>query len=353
MLDRLPAPTSAGTRDVKGSIKILFQKLVGPKVGIEYKYPQLAIAAVAADGQVTYESDLDKVRSRVQTADKIVLYIHGIIGDTRGMVASARTDWLKFASPVSDIGSHYDLWLTFDYENLHTPIEETARLLKQRLNAVGLGPQHGKTLHIVAHSMGGLVSRWLIEREGGQELVQQLIMLGTPNAGSPWPKVEDYALTALTLGINALTTVAWPASVVGALVEALEKVDVSLEQMQPGSDFLQALNASPDPGIPYTIIAGNISIIPAALVEQDGQGSLLGRLWARVKPTNWLHTVTAPIFFGQPNDIAVTVESIKHLPANRQPPVVKVESACDHITYFSTEAGLTLLAQNLHDEATV
>ena len=49
---------------------------------------------------------------------------------------------------------------------------------------------HGKTIHIVAHSMGGLVSRYFIENLGGHEIVQHLIMLGTPNSGSPWPEVQ-------------------------------------------------------------------------------------------------------------------------------------------------------------------
>jgi len=60
----------------------------------------------------------------------------------------------------------YDIVLTFD-ENIQTTIKENACLLGQRLQAVGLGTNHGKQLHIVAHSMGGLVARWFIEREGG------------------------------------------------------------------------------------------------------------------------------------------------------------------------------------------
>src|SRR5262249_17942240 len=161
----------------------------------------------------------------------------------------------------------YPVIVTFDYENIHTPIEENAQLLKQRLAEVGLGPNHGKTLHIVAHSMGGLISRWFIEREGGNQVVQHLIMLGTPNAGSPWPTVQDWAIAALSIGLNALAEVAWPVQVLSMLVEVLERIDVSLDQMKPGSTLLQALATNPDPSIPYTIIAGNTNIIPAALQQ--------------------------------------------------------------------------------------
>ena len=39
--------------------------------------------------------------------------------------------------------------------------------------------------------MGGLVSRWFIEREGGNALVDHLVMCGTPNNGSPFGKIDD------------------------------------------------------------------------------------------------------------------------------------------------------------------
>ena len=94
-LERLPAPTSQGTRDLKGSIKILFQKLVGQRLGLRYDYPLLRVADIATDGTLTSSTagDLAAVRTRVARAKCILLYIHGIIGDTRGMAASARTAW--------------------------------------------------------------------------------------------------------------------------------------------------------------------------------------------------------------------------------------------------------------------
>ena len=316
-LERLPPPT--GTRTLGGSIKILFQKLVGQPLGLAYDYPQLAIATVDSVGQVSYDKNPDHVRqavAQVASGERILLYVHGIIGDTREMARSAKPDSLALPTPVAGLADRYKLLLTFDYENLNTSIEENARLLKERLAGAGLGAQHGRTLHIVAHSMGGLVSRWFVEREGGNQVVQHLVLLGTPNAGSPWPTVQDWATAALGIGLNALSSMAWPVHVLGLLVAATEKVDVSLDQMRPDSDFLKTLAASADPGIPYTIIAGNTSIIPAALQPEPGKPTtVFDRLWARIKPRNWLHTLTAPLFFGQPNDIAVSVASITGVPA--------------------------------------
>jgi len=337
LLNSLARPQN--TRSLSSAVRIFFQKVISQHFGTEYKYPLLAACETADNGSLKVTEDPAAVRVKVATAKRIVLYIHGIIGETRGMAASAAG--LAGPSPTPGIRDKYDLILTFDYENLQTPIEENARLLKQRLVDVGLGLGHKKTLHIIAHSMGGLVSRWFIEREGGNRIAQHLVMLGTPNGGSPWPTVEDWAISVLSLGLNGLTAVGWPAKVLGSLVSAVEKIDVALDQMHPSSSFLKDLHESPDPKIPYTIIAGNTSLITPASVEKDNvYRSLLDRL----KSLNLLHFATAPLFFGEPNDIAVSVNNIRRQPDARQFSPSIYEVPCDHLTYFSSEAGLRALA---------
>jgi pimeloyl-ACP methyl ester carboxylesterase len=339
-IERLPEPV-VDSRSLTGSIRIFFQKVVSEKFGFEFAYPLLAIAESDGAEGVKYDTDPLEVRSRVAAASRVLLYVHGIIGDTRGMASSAYGSDVMAHPPLQFLSGRYDLVLTFDYENLKTSIEQNARLLKSRLAEAGLGEGHGKTFHIVAHSMGGLVSRWFIEREGGNQVVQRLVMLGTPNAGSPWSTIEDWAMKALSLGLNGLSAFVWPARALGGLVNAIEKIDVTLDQMNPQSEFLKTLAASPDPGVKYTVIAGNTSLIAQPEAEPHGR---LARLLNRLKPRRALHEATALAFFGQPNDIAVSVTSIKNLPAGRSPEPKMIEVACDHITYFSTEAGLRALA---------
>jgi pimeloyl-ACP methyl ester carboxylesterase len=227
------------------------------------------------------------VRAKVAQAKRIVLYIHGIIGETRDMAASSAG--LAGPPPIPGVRDRYDLILTFDYENLNTSIEQNAELLRQRLAAVGLESGHGKTLHIVAHSMGGLISRWFIERLGGNKTVQHLVMLGTPNGGSSWPTIEEWAVVALSFGLNSLVAIPWLGKILGNLVSAVEKVDVALDEMNSSSKFLENLHASPDPNIPYTIIAGNTSLIAQANTEREkARRSLLYRL----KSLNLLHLAT-------------------------------------------------------------
>jgi pimeloyl-ACP methyl ester carboxylesterase len=341
-IDHLPEPISEGQRSLGGAIRIFFQKVVtnklGPelsqKLGVTFDYPLLAIAEVS-HGEVTYIVDPGIIAQRVAQAQRIALYIHGIIGDTQSMVPSIETAVAALEGEAKPLKDCYDLVLAFDYESLNTPIGTHARGLKKRLREAGLGPNHGKTLHIIAHSMGGLVSRWFIEQEGGNEVVQHLILLGTPSAGSPWPQVQA-GLTAMTaFVINGLSTVAFPLRAVGALLEKIEDIDVTLDEMNPGSEFLQELATSDDPGIPYTVIAGNTSLITGS------PDSLKGKLVARLKSLMKLP------FYGVPNDLAVTVESIKAIPPGRRPAPVMVEVDCDHLVYFTDPAGVKTLGSSI------
>ncbi|OKH41860.1 caspase [Calothrix sp. HK-06] len=335
-LERLPEP-EPGERSIKSAFQIYFQKVASEKLGFKFSYPQLAVAKVNASQQVSYETDLVAIKKQVAQAKKIVLFIHGIIGDTENLLPAMQKGTWTVAEQEKPLAQMYDLILAFDYENINTSIEENARLLKQRLEAIGLGENHGKQLHIVAHSMGGLISRWLIEREGGNKIVNHLLMLGTPNAGSPWSTIQDFATISLTLVLNSISINALPMNILVSLLASLEKIDISLDQMQPGSDFLKSLAASPDPGIPYTIIAGN-NLAPSILSETNK----LQRLMQKLKDKSIYLA-----FFGEINDIAVTVSSITSVNNARSSLLRIHEVDCNHLNYFSDTATLSILATAL------
>src|SRR5262249_33849493 len=149
-----------------------------------------------------YDENTESIKTKVKAAKRILLYVHGIFGDTSAMLPSVL---LAKAAAGKTVRDHYDLVLACDYENLNTPIGDTANELKKALAAVGLKADHGKQLHVVAHSMGGLVARSFIEAQQGNRVVQWLVMLGTPNGGSPWPSVHALALFGLSTGLSALT----------------------------------------------------------------------------------------------------------------------------------------------------
>jgi hypothetical protein len=149
---RLPAPTADGRRSLTGSVRLYFRKVVAQARPREFQGGTLAAHIVRSDGSIDCVTSENEITKLVNSAHDITILIHGIIGDTSGMVENAQ------------VCGFDGLLLTFDYENLNTTIEETARELGHTLRRVGLCAKHGKRVRIVAHSMGGLVSRWMIER---------------------------------------------------------------------------------------------------------------------------------------------------------------------------------------------
>jgi pimeloyl-ACP methyl ester carboxylesterase len=265
--------------------------------------------------------------AKVTAAHNVLLLVHGIIGDTESMARGVK---------ATGLDQGFDLVLTYDYENLSTPIEDTARALKARLAAAGLHEQDGKRLTLLVHSMGGLVSRWFIEREGGKTVVDHLVMCGTPNNGSPFGKIDGARKILSMLTGLAVNYAPMFVQFSGPLIFALnrsKKVTPTLEQMNPTSDFITTLNASEDPGIRYTILAGNVNDYKAAA---DG---LVGKLLAKTG-----QGVVFDAIFGQKaHDIAVSVESILGTEHTRAIAPARADVACHHLNYFDSSVGQAAL----------
>ena len=208
--------------------------------------------------------------------------------------------------------------LTYDYENLSTPIAETAVKLKQQLADAGLREDDGKRLTLLVHSMGGLVSRWFIEREGGNRVVDHLVMFGTPNVGSPFGKV-DIGAAALQRADHAGDQHVSGRSRRLAerslyLLNRSQKVTPTLEQMNPSSEFIQTLNTSDDPGVPYTIVAGDIRDY-----REESADQFAAKLIAKVGGGILFDT----LYQDAGHDIAVSDDSIRGVADNRTPPPQK------------------------------
>ena len=334
--------SAVNTRSLGGALQIFFRKVatqtigdrLSQKLGLSFEYPLLAAvdSTFVQTEQAAYQTDTEAVKALVDRAETIVIYIHGIIGDTQSMVPSIQTARVDVDGQSRSLAEVYDLVLAYDYESINTSIATSAVQLKRRLAAVGIVPGHSKTVHIIAHSMGGLVSRWLLEKEQGDEIVDHLIMLGTPNAGSPWPTVQAGLTRALCFAINGLSTAAWPLCLVGSVLNAIESIDVALDEMEPDSALLSLLAAS-EPSIPYSIVAGNTALIPV-----DEKATLRARLERR------LNQIAEFPFLRKENDIAVLVSSIRHVPAGRHHTPRVREVACDHMSYFIDPAGLAGLS---------
>jgi len=338
LLERLPKPATSEERSLRSTVRIFFQKLLSNKLGLAFEYPQLSAIYLLENGQVVYEKEPAILRPQIAEAGNILLLIHGLMGDTPNLVDDLRSGtemgaWLR---------DRYDLILGLDYESFNTSVEETARQLKLRLEAVGLHANHPKHLDVVGFELGGLIGRWLVEREGGHDMMSHLVLVGTPGAGTPWATVQGWASQALAFGLNSLTTVAWPVKVVSSLVAALEFFDVTLDQMQPGSELLKSLEASPNPQIPYSIIAGNAALKASALSTDDTSRSLAQRLMNKL--TGGAANLTC---LGQPNDLFASAHSLKAIALALDPAPVIHEVACDHFTYFRSDQAQAAIKQVL------
>ncbi|MCH8498984.1 MAG: alpha/beta hydrolase [Marinobacter sp.] len=114
--------------------------------------------------------------ARACNADPIV-FIHGYSGwksqfDT--MINRFRND-----------GTPACAMYKFGYNSLTQSNKASARQLRSFIN--NIRPNHNnRRANIIAHSNGGLVSRWYRVFEGGSSATNRLVTLGTPHNGTSW-----------------------------------------------------------------------------------------------------------------------------------------------------------------------
>jgi pimeloyl-ACP methyl ester carboxylesterase len=337
-ITHLPAPTADGTRSLGGSIKMALQVIASEKLGWGTNPNRLRLVKFDAAGKPTYEDDVVTIKQAVAQASKVWLYVHGFTGDTDGMVMSAPN------MPQWDAATAV---LAFDYENIVSTIEVTAEDLNERLRKVNLMPESGKDLTIVAHSLGTVVTRWLVERTaGGSQIVKHAILVGGPQLGTPWAGIAQKLFSLLAgLVVNGVTAVASPPAWVANLLATVgggafgQKVLVTLGELNPKSKFYDALNGRPvNTGARYTVIAGDAT----KMNYSAEQASVLKKLLAKFGPE------ASGFVLGSPNDLVIAVSSIQGIPADRTAPTTNSPAIpSDHISYFATQAGLAALAKAL------
>jgi pimeloyl-ACP methyl ester carboxylesterase len=215
---------------------------------VERTFPRQA-ARVAESFGLTRYGEQSSAPLQMDLERPCVVLIHGL--DDPGKV------WMNLAPTLSD--ENIDVW-EMGYPNDQS-IRDSAWLFHdelKRLRTLGIA-----RINVVAHSMGGLVSRELLtnpeiaasEKAQAGELprVTGLIMVGTPNHGSELARfrlvgeIRDQWVN-LTAGGGHLLR--------GILDGAGEaKID-----LLPGSQFLETLNQRPHPeGVTMLIIAGVIT----------------------------------------------------------------------------------------------
>ena len=149
---------------------------------------------------------------------------------------------------------------TFAYPN-DQPIRLSAGLLEKSLLLIHR-ESPGRKVKIIAHSMGGLIARAVIEDPDRDPVpVDQLIMLATPNQGT---QLAHFAFGLELWELVGLRDrdAAWAEEFYHGVEDGLCG---AADDLKPDSKFLTELNARPrNPGVRYSIFAGTASPLPPA-----------------------------------------------------------------------------------------
>jgi hypothetical protein len=107
-----------------------------------------------------------------------VLLVHGII-DNRSVFTVMRRSLKRrgFAQVCS-----------WNYSPLLHDVARGAADLGEHIERVCELTGHDR-VHVVGHSLGGLIARYHVQRQGGDRRVESLVTLGTPHQGSLWAHV--------------------------------------------------------------------------------------------------------------------------------------------------------------------
>lgn len=212
---------------------------------IKDAYPEEVKRLKAAYGLEPFESSAPSVPHAAPKAT--VVLIHGL--DDPGKV------WMNLAPALVKDGFSV---LVFTYPN-DQPVTESAVFFQQSLASRKL-PER---ITIVAHSMGGLVSREMLThpelayadkvKRGELPRVRRLIMVGTPNHGSELARFRGFAEVRDLFSLMLKGEYHWLQGIVDGTGEA------GIELL-PGSEFLTALNSRPHPeDVHMMVIAGVMS----------------------------------------------------------------------------------------------
>lgn len=313
------------TRDLRRTIKLYLYQLVGrsdPFLGLHHArfVPRDHLDTTPAQpeeralslgsGEVRYR---DVGTGDFQAGQRVALCVHGFNSDTRGIVSQLST--------VLGESSPYDHLLSWDYESFATHVADNGADLGDALRRAGLDADEVR-LDIYAHSMGTLVTRCLMEKLGGADFVDKVLLAGPPNEGTKLAEMKRYLTWLLTVAINQAAPIA-PTLLAGWIVGKVSDDAVGAADLHPASAILEELNRG-DGALHrrYHVLAGDYS-------ETDEKRAAWKRMASKLSDR------AADLYFKDDNDLVIDVASMRGSGRFRPDPVRVATVACDHFGYFS------------------
>jgi pimeloyl-ACP methyl ester carboxylesterase len=202
---------------------------------------------------------IDEKIENLKVAPKPVVLVHGLWSSWEAwsswqniFTTTHSYDWKAF--PVGEKPEHgvMNTGKTFMSSEQTASIADNAHQLESYIK-YAQEDRNAWHVDIVAHSMGGLISRWYIDQvmpaklPDGRPKVSHLIMLGTPNMGSPCADVMDLAF-----------------AMVGKQVEAVRQLQ---------QDYVAGFNKvhTQRKGVKFSALAGNpLPTMCKSIVWNDG-----------------------------------------------------------------------------------
>ncbi len=205
------------------------------------------------------DKKIDEITKNLKVAPKPIVLVHGLWSSWQAweswqniLTTTHSYDWKAF--PVGEKPEHGRMntggaFLSTDRTN---SIGENARELEKYIR-YAQEDRNAWHVDIVAHSMGGLISRYFISQimdanpPDGRPKVSHLVMLGTPNMGSPCADVMDIAF-----------------GMIGKSVEAVRQLQ---------QDYVAGFNRvnTQRKGVKFSVLAGNpLPTMCKSIVPNDG-----------------------------------------------------------------------------------
>ena len=109
----------------------------------------------------------------VDAAETPILLIHGIVDNHSIFTVMERALRRRGFRTLS----------VYDYGLLTRDIPRAAELLGEEIEKLAANSGYER-VHVIGHSLGGLIARYYVQRLGGDDFVHTLVTLGTPHQGT-------------------------------------------------------------------------------------------------------------------------------------------------------------------------
>jgi len=206
-----------------------------------------------------------------------VIFVHGI-GDSSAA-------WKKTGPFIS---KYYDCYYITFKNHFGNPLDQ-AKELETFINNT-LKRTNSEKISLVCHSMGGLVARKYLADHLTDHSISKLVLIATPNLGSPGLLYDGVCLLAVILGFLAAFLFSDPAYLILCLAGIIWFLFSFLRgnlllspanlSMRPNSSFLKDLNSRPLPtNVKYAAVISKSSDLISRFSElllniKEGDGAI-------------------------------------------------------------------------------